>query len=316
MSDNPYLNDDYSTTKLLINKKPNLNTSLKDSFESHLFLEKTTQREEGGLRTKNYYKHTHIDKPLVSIITVVFNGDKHLERTINSVITQSYDNIEYLIIDGGSTDGTLNIIRKNEDKIDYWISEKDYGIYHAMNKGIRLSQGTIIGMINADDYYLENTIEDIVNISLKNKVDIIYGDMLFHKVDKQQLVKAHSFGLKNNFFPYSLHWILLDMLFPHPSSFITMQCYQNVGLYDDSFKIAADYDFVLRAYKKNASFFYLEQALSIFSDGGISTCIDHNIIKSELDKARYKNLGFFNSFLINTTINILLLIKKSYRKLL
>ena len=100
--------------------------------------------------------------PKVSIITVVFNGAQYIEQTIKSVINQDYNNIEYIIIDGGSTDGTQEIIKKYEKDIAFWISEKDTGIYSAMNKGWRKSTGDIIAMLNADDYYLEGAISKVV----------------------------------------------------------------------------------------------------------------------------------------------------------
>src|SRR4030066_740784 len=101
---------------------------------------------EGGLRTKGYYKNSLINKPLVTIITVVYNGEKHLENTIHSVINQSYNNLEYIIVDGESSDRTIDIIRRYETSIDYWVSEKDDGIYDAMNKGIKLSKGLYVGL--------------------------------------------------------------------------------------------------------------------------------------------------------------------------
>jgi cellulose synthase/poly-beta-1,6-N-acetylglucosamine synthase-like glycosyltransferase len=113
-------------------------------------------REKGGLRTKGYFKRSYDEAsglsdnsplPLVTIITVVFNGEKYLEQTIQSVINQAYDNVEYIVIDGGSTDGTVDIIRKYENQIDYWVSEPDGGLYHAINKGITLCMGRLVGII-------------------------------------------------------------------------------------------------------------------------------------------------------------------------
>ena len=131
--------------------------------QSVLFLPPNPERKrEGGLRTKGYFKRSYDEAsalsdnsplPLVTIITVVFNGEKYLQQTIQSVINQTYDNVEYVVIDGGSTDGTVDIIRKYEDKIDYWVSEPDQGIYDAMNKGIQLAGGEIVGLINSDDCY-------------------------------------------------------------------------------------------------------------------------------------------------------------------
>ena len=118
-----------------------------------------------------------MNNPLVSIITVVYNGEKHIEQTINSVLNQTYSNIEYIIIDGDSTDNTLNIIKKYEDKIAHFISEKDSGIYNAMNKGLALTKGEIISILNADDYYFENTLQQVVDIFSTSQSDIVYGNM-------------------------------------------------------------------------------------------------------------------------------------------
>ena len=111
---------------------------------------------EGGLRTKGDYKKSYHGRPLISIITVVFNNERYLEDTIMSVLNQSYDNVEYVIIDGGSSDGTLDIIRKYEDEIDYWVSEEDSGIYDAMNKGIDLVMGDWVNFLNSSDTIEKN----------------------------------------------------------------------------------------------------------------------------------------------------------------
>ena len=116
-------------------------------------------------------------RPLVSVVTVVFNGEKYLEETIQSVINQTYDNVEYIIIDGGSTDGTLDIIKKYEDRIDYWVSERDRGIYDAMNKGIDLASGEWINFMNAgdglDSYSILN---EIFSNKINLKIGLIYGN--------------------------------------------------------------------------------------------------------------------------------------------
>lgn len=131
---------------------------------------------QGGRRIRNIEKVSRSSEPLVSIITVVFNGEKYLEQTILSVLNQTYSNIEYIIIDGGSSDATLDIINKYTDKIDYWVSEPDSGIYDAMNKGISLATGQLIGIINSDDWYELDAVEEIVR-AYKDGSTIIYGFM-------------------------------------------------------------------------------------------------------------------------------------------
>jgi len=154
-------------------KQPN---KPEDKLETVLLLpEKEGRIVEGGLRTQGHFKKSYNDKPLVSIITVVFNSEKYLENTILSVISQAYDNVEYIIIDGGSTDGTIDIIKKYEDKLDYWISESDDGIYDAMNKGIDLVTGEWVNFVNSSDVLNGNAYTVILDCLVKNsnKCDVI-----------------------------------------------------------------------------------------------------------------------------------------------
>ena len=121
-----------------------------------------------------------IKKPLISIITAVYNGEKNLEETILSVTNQTYDNVEFIIIDGSSTDGTIDIIKKYEDKIDYWISEKDSGIFDAMNKGILASKGDYINFMNAGDFFTTiNLVKEVVNILNSEEIDFLHGGYNF-----------------------------------------------------------------------------------------------------------------------------------------
>ena len=118
----------------------------------------TSVTHTGGRRLKGIVRDGTPDRPLVSIVTVVYNGAATIERTIASVLGQSYPNIEYIIVDGGSTDGTLDILRAHEDRVDLWVSERDGGIYDAMNKGVALCTGEWVGLINADDWYVDDAV--------------------------------------------------------------------------------------------------------------------------------------------------------------
>jgi len=205
-----------------------------------------------------------MNNPLVSIITVVFNGEKHIEQTINSIIFQSYPHVEYIIIDGASKDKTLEIIKKYEKNITHLISEKDTGIYNAMNKGLSLAKGEIIGILNADDYYFEKTIELVVQAFVKSKASIVYGN----------LAKLRSFEGKNYFKEIAPNISLVEKTMPifHPATFVKKELYDKIGTFNEKYKLSADYDFIYRAYKADAVFEYIPQPLTVFRiDGATST---------------------------------------------
>ena len=185
--------------------------------------------------------------PLVSIITVVFNGSKTLEQTIQSVLNQSYNNIEYIIIDGGSTDGTLDIIKKYENKITFWISEKDNGLYHAMNKGISYSKGEIIGIINSDDWYETNAIEMIVE-TFNNNPDkkIFHGDRF--DIDSNNQKRLYRYNKSK------LKFLIFSMTYNHPSMFIHKDVYLDFK-YNDKFRSISDYEFTLKVYLNDKNVF-------------------------------------------------------------
>ena len=146
-------------------------------FKSYFRFPKNSKRRfgEGGKRLS---KKRKIKKPTFSIITVVLNNQKFLETTIKSVLNQSFKNYEYIIIDGGSNDRTMDIIKKYENKIDYWVSEKDKGLYDAFNKGMMLASGEFIGIINSDDVYTKNSLKIISNyISKYKNIDFIFGSV-------------------------------------------------------------------------------------------------------------------------------------------
>ena len=216
---------------------------------------------EGGLRTKGIFKSHTNELPLVSIVTVVFNSVAFLEGTIESVINQCYKNIEYIIIDGGSTDGTLEIIKKYEEQIDYWVSEPDEGIYDAMNKGISLCKGALIGIINAGDNYIKDTIENICEIYRDNKDEmIIVGNCQEYFSDYSGWVILSGNLTK---LPYKM--------VPHPSVFVPLSIYKTYGGFDTNFQIASDYDFILRCYLKKVQFFHLDKVLARASARGFSS---------------------------------------------
>lgn len=220
---------------------------------------------EGGVRTRDTNKQSEPSKPLVSVITVVLNGDKHLEQTIQSVLSQTYDNIEYIIIDGQSKDKTLDIIKKHETKIDYWLSEKDGGIYFAMNKGINLANGEIIGILNADDFYSPDTILNVVNVFLKTNADVFHGDIIL-------LNDKHETRMQPD-----INKMMEQPSVFHPTCFVKKQVYSKIGDFNTDYKISADYDFLLRCLKSNFKFEYIPQVLTYFRPGGMSASCASNL---------------------------------------
>lgn len=254
------MNENSSTTRLSTKTSPIIKNTPEDKFETLLLLPEGGHRKaEGGLRTKGYFKKSYNDKPLISIITVIFNGEKYLEQTIQSVINQNYDNVEYIIIDGGSTDGTVDIIKKYGEQIDYWVSEKDKGIYDAMNKGISLATGDLIGLINADDWYSENIFNQVSQFYHDDT--LIYGDLLTH-------FDSGAKHLHNKSIPHKKEAVRLAGV--HPTVFIAKNLYKKVGLFDLTYKLASDYDLMIRMFLNNANIIKIDEVLAHFRAGGVS----------------------------------------------
>jgi glycosyltransferase involved in cell wall biosynthesis len=198
-------------------------------------------RIEGGLRLQERFNvRTDSNLPLISVITVVRNGEKTIEKTIQSVLDQTYNDIEYIIIDGCSSDRTISIIKKYEHKIAYWLSEPDEGIYDAMNKGISLASGDWIHLLNSDDRYYDRTVlEKAVNFLDVNQTN--YFTLVREFPDRTQEFKKFDFQ----------KWELYILpKIAHPTLIVSKKQYEQVGLYDNSWKIASDHEFTLRLIKK------------------------------------------------------------------
>jgi len=205
--------------------------------------------------------------PVFSVITVTYNASRWLESTILSVLNQSYPQIEYLIIDGGSTDGTVDIIKQYEAGLAYWISEPDKGLYDAMNKGLQQATGDYVWFINAGDtIYTADTVQKIVN-SLKKKVslpDIIYGDTMM--VD----ARGRSLGLRRLRPPKKLTWksFKMGMLVCH-QSFIAKR--EIVPAYDVTYKLVSDYDWTIQSLKNAKDTHDTHLVLTNFLEAGLSS---------------------------------------------
>ncbi len=183
----------------------------------------------------------------ISIITVTFNSDKTLEGTILSVINQTYNKIEYIIIDGGSTDNTLNIINKYKNNISYFISEKDRGLYDALNKGIEKATGEIIGFIHSDDFYVSNLIiEKYATEFFKSKSDAVYSNLYYvNAINTEDIIRKWQSGFYK---PKSFYYGWMP---PHPTFFVKKEIYTNYGDFNLKLKSAADYELMLRFILKN-----------------------------------------------------------------
>lgn len=234
------------------------------------------QMKNSLVLNKNSVKST--SNPLISIVTVVFNSQGFLAATIQSVIEQSYQNVEYIIIDGGSTDGTIETIEQYESYLSCWISESDRGIYDAMNKGIARARGEIIGILNSGDRYTQNALQQVAQLYQENcSVEqlIITGAMIrFDPKTKIEFVQRRQ----QTDLVQKINW---GMPINHPATFVTKSVYQTIGYFDSEFKIGGDYDFIYRAYHNRAvKFVFTDSILAVMSMGGISEKLSGVMIRA------------------------------------
>ena len=228
--------------------------------------------------------------PKISVVTVVYNAEKTVERTIRSVIEQKYEKLEYIVIDGGSTDETVNIIKKYSDFITYWVSEPDGGIYDAMNKGIALATGDYICFLNADDWFCRRALHTVATFSEGIKADVLVGNIV--SVDGT---------IKQLEYPKPLESILWGIPTAHQAFFVKTSC---VGSFDTQYRIAADYKMLLDLSLSGKTIHYVPYSLVYFSLGGFSDqwyesskevyeISKEAILKSQIDNKEYY-LGICN----------------------
>lgn len=201
--------------------------------------------------------------PKISIITPVYNSVSTIERTILSVVNQNENNIEYIIVDGLSSDGTDAIVNKYSSYIAKYIRENDTGVYDAINKGIEFASGDIIGIINGDDWYETGCVKSVIEAFQKSDCDIIYGD--FNIFDGTKIITNKAGDLKR---------ICIEMVIPHPTVFVKKCVYDRIGKFDTKYRIAADYELMLRGYMSKIQFGYISKTQANFSLGGLSTTND------------------------------------------
>lgn len=232
----------------------------------------------------------------VSIVTVCFNSIHTIEQCIQSVISQSYASIEFLVIDGGSTDGTLEIIKKYSADIDYFISEFDFGIYDAMNKGINASTGDVVGFLNSDDFYSgSESIALLVENLEKQNVDAVFANLdIVDKVNTGTVIRKYNSKIFN---PSLLRFGLMPA---HPTFFIKKFFYSKFGLYSTNYNIASDFDMMVRLfYLAKIRYLYIDSSVVIMREGGVSSLSFKNRIKANFEILKIcKSHGLYTNFLL------------------
>lgn len=234
----------------------------------------------------------------VSIITATYNSSRSIQRAIDSVTMQDYVDIEHIIIDGGSTDNTLDIIKKNKNRISVLISEKDNGIYDALNKGIKIATGDIIGFLNSDDMFTNKyVVSRIVNCFNVKKTDVVYGNIVYQSKDEDNK-KTIRYWRSNVYNPGCLKFGWMP---PHPTVYCKREVYETWGLYNDKFRISSDYEFILRIFKQpTISKAFLPTILVKMELGGVSNRSLKNIILKMIED--YKAIKINNIGGISTVI--------------
>ena len=238
---------------------------------------------------------------MISIITATYNSANTINDTIQSVLRQTNKDFEYLIIDGGSTDETIDIVKSYESEFSgrlKWVSEKDKGIYDAMNKGIKMSAGDIIGILNSDDFYTdENVLQTVADNFMNHSVDAVYGDIHFvHDADLGKCVRYYSSRL------FSPFWLRFGFMPAHPSFYCKREVFDKAGLYSLDYKIGADYEMMVRLFRKyGISSRYISKDFVTMRTGGASNQHFRNrltLIREDV-KACLDNGIYTNSFLVS-----------------
>jgi glycosyltransferase involved in cell wall biosynthesis len=239
----------------------------------------------------------------ISIITAVFNNRRYIEGCIESVLGQTYKDIEYILVDGGSTDGTLEIIKKYEDRISKWISEPDRGAYDALNKGIGMATGDAIGFLHSDDFYAnESVVEKVAQAFTNYNVRSVYGDLIYVNKENSSVIRYWKAG------QYRDRLIRWGWMPPHPTFFVKKEVYEKHGCFNTSFKIAADYEMVLRLLgKQKITTHYVPEVLVRMRIGGISNGNIKNLARKTMEDYRALKMSGLNG-------GILALLFKNFSK--
>jgi glycosyltransferase involved in cell wall biosynthesis len=227
----------------------------------------------------------------VSIITIVYNNRATFEECVNNVLSQSYKEIEYIVVDGGSNDGTIDIIQAYRERISQWISEPDHGIYDAMNKGIKMANGEVIGFLHSSDVYAHpRVIEGVVKVFENSNVSSVYGDLQY--VDQKDLNRVIRHWKSS---PYRRGKFKQGWMPPHPTFFVRREIYEKFGNFNTHFQIAGDYELMLRFLERyRISAVYIPEVLVKMRWGGISNGGVKNILVKSYEDYRAWGMNDLN----------------------
>jgi glycosyltransferase len=249
----------------------------------------------------------------ISVVTSVYNNAETIAEAIESVLSQSYDDIEYIVVDGASTDGTVEAIKKYEGQISTFVSEPDKGIYDGLNKGVSLATGDVVGFLHSDDLFEDETVvAKIAEAFQESKADSIYGDLTYvSKEDTSRVVRFWKSGV------FTMNKLKRGWMPPHPTFYVKREVYEKYGAFDTRFKIAADYDSILRFLgKEKISTHYIPEVLIKMRVGGASNKSIKNLIqKSKEDLRAMKNngVGHVGSLLVKNASKVPQFFKKSVK---
>lgn len=240
----------------------------------------------------------------VSLITATFNSSNYISDCLRSINNQNYNDIEHIVVDGGSTDSSVNLVKSNSIHLKHLVSEPDRGLYDALNKGLNFASGDIVGFIHSDDFLSsDNIIDEIVKEFKKNKIDGLYGDLVY--INKKENKKVIRYWKSKSFEFKILHkgWMP-----PHPTLFLKKSVYKKHGLFDLNYSISADYDFMLRILSdKSLKFGYLPKVITKMRVGGESNRSLKNIIlkiKEDYMIIKKNNVGNFLTLIRKNTSKI------------
>lgn len=235
----------------------------------------------------------------ISIITVTYNSAATIEHTIQSVLLQDHPDVEYIVIDGASTDDTLSVIRKYRHKIDHFVSEKDEGLYYAINKGIELATGDVIGILHADDFYIDDHVLSAINQTFKTEnADAVYGDLYYvDKDNTEKIVRKWRSGKYND------GKFLWGWMPPHPAFFVKKEVYNKYGNFNTSLRSAADYELMLRfLHKHKIKTAYIPKYLVKMRTGGQSNANVKNRVKANLEDRKAWQLNGLKPYFFTLTL--------------